>query len=211
VEKDVTIVLTPDRQLAIEEDVQWRDESIHGSSGVREAGGENPSGGPVPCRRCGSLNRPELKFCPHCGDLLWEPCAKCGTLCPTGEMTFCGTCGTNLGAAVQELIDDTIQRLSEAQSLHRSGEIDEAISVVSEVARRQHPRLAEYAKRARETAEQLAADRDHARAAVDGAIDKARRFLSDCDWLRSRSTCCLVLTTGYERNSESSATLCADR
>ena len=55
-----------------------------------DAGGSR-HGEILSCRRCQTASLASHKFCPQCGEPLWEPCVHCGTVCPAGER-FCGLC-----------------------------------------------------------------------------------------------------------------------
>ena len=68
----------------------------------------------VPCRRCGTLNRPGISFCANCGQRLVAaeeatmarpasssdaaPCPRCGALNRPGA-AFCSECGFNIRSA----------------------------------------------------------------------------------------------------------------
>ncbi len=68
----------------------------------------------VPCRRCGTLNRPGISFCANCGQRLVAaeeatmtrpgsssdaaPCPRCGALNRSGS-AFCSECGFNIRSA----------------------------------------------------------------------------------------------------------------
>ena len=68
----------------------------------------------VPCRRCGTLNRPGISFCANCGQRLVAaeeatmarpgsssdaaPCPRCGAVNRSGS-AFCSECGFNIRSA----------------------------------------------------------------------------------------------------------------
>ena len=126
-----------------------------------QAGGDAPQphrNEVLVCRRCQTASLASHKFCPQCGEPLWEPCVHCGTVCPAGER-FCGLCGANLAAAIHQQTEQFEMNLLTAERLQAECRYDEAIAVLSPISNLDHPRLGHHARLAGEFIKRLTAER----------------------------------------------------
>jgi type IV pilus assembly protein PilM len=133
------------------------------------------------CPECEVTNPPQRKFCSKCGTPLWEPCFQCGDLCAVGE-TYCGACGANLPELAAEQVEITRNDLCTAIEMQSAFRFEEAADLLSRISKKEHPRLAEYAARAKELIRQLVIERQRQRTAANEAYQRARQCLADCDY-----------------------------
>jgi Tfp pilus assembly PilM family ATPase len=90
---------------------------------------------------------------------------------------FCGACGTDIAGGLDALSQELNTRIENAVALGAAHRYGAAVAALYEVAELSDPRLACYARRAREEIAKVECDRQtHARAAEDGLV-QARRFL----------------------------------
>lgn len=134
------------------------------------------------CRRCRSPNPATRKFCAQCGVHLWEPCIRCNTICASGEK-FCGACGANLEGAIDAEIDRIESLFASIATMQAESRYDEAIDQLAAIARLEHPRLADWAKRAGEMIRHLAAQRDRRKITADEKLVEAEAMIARQDYL----------------------------
>ena len=141
--------------------------------------------GTLTCRHCQRRNQSAQRYCGGCGQSLWEKCPKCGTECGADER-FCGACGTDIAGELSAQNQELSTRLEEALALAAAHRYDAAIAALYGVAEVPDPRLASYARRAREEIAKVEIDRKtQARAAEDG-LAQARRFLESHSYERAQ-------------------------
>jgi type IV pilus assembly protein PilM len=136
------------------------------------------------CPECAAPNLEERKFCAKCGTSLREVCFHCGNTCAAGE-NFCGACGINLGEAAAEqfeLADAAFRAAAEREAACR---FDEAIELLTPIAKNNHPRLAERTARARQSIYQLRAQHRRQQSAAQEAHRQAKQFLAASDYERA--------------------------
>jgi type IV pilus assembly protein PilM len=114
----------------------------------------------IPCPDCGLANAVERKFCANCGRMLWEPCLSCATANGALEK-FCGVCGANLSELVRHRIESFESLWEQAQRLQTLFRHGEAIGMLKQAPRLEHPRLATYARQCQERARELQAELEH--------------------------------------------------
>jgi type IV pilus assembly protein PilM len=135
----------------------------------------------IHCPRCETASLPNRKFCAKCGAALWEPCLRCGEPCAADER-FCGACGAQLAELAAEQIEQAEAALCAAAEMRAACRFDEAIALLTPIAKKSHPRLAEYTARARQLTGRLADEHRRQRLAADEAQQRADRCLAACDY-----------------------------
>lgn len=134
------------------------------------------------CRRCRSPNPATRKFCAQCGMHLWEPCIRCNTICASGEK-FCGACGANIESAIEAEVDRIESLFASIATMQAESRFDEAIDQLATISRLEHPRLADWARRAGEMIRQLAAQRDRRKITADEKLAEAQAMVARNDYL----------------------------
>ena len=142
---------------------------------------EDPQTGALLCPECDAANLPQRKFCAKCGTSLWETCFQCGEVCAAGE-NFCGACGVNLDEAAAEQLENVDAALREAAEMLAACRFEEALAILNPIGKRDHPRLAERAARARQLSRQLLTERQRGRTAAQEAAARARQCFDACDY-----------------------------
>ncbi len=142
---------------------------------------ENASETVLVCPRCDMPNARGRKFCAQCGAPLWETCLQCGEVCTVGE-NFCGGCGVNLNEAAAEQLEQLDAAFREATEQQAAGRYEEAQTVLQNIAKKDHPRLAERADRARRLGHQWITQRRRAQATAQEALQEARRLFDAADY-----------------------------
>jgi type IV pilus assembly protein PilM len=141
-----------------------------------QAGGsmsQSTRGEVVSCRRCQTDSVASHKFCPECGEPLWEPCVHCGTVGPAGER-FCSVCGANLAAAVHQQTEQFEMNLLTVEQLQAEGRYDEAIALLGPISSVEHPRLNHHAKAATEFIKRLTAERQQGMSQAEESCRQGR-------------------------------------
>ena len=133
------------------------------------------------CRGCRAGNPATRKFCSHCGQPLWEPCSQCGTICAAGER-FCGACGANLDAGVQQQIERAEAEIERAEQLQRANRFADAIDVLGTLSQAEHPRLTTFAARAGQMLKQLVTERDRKQLVAGEKLKEAETLLANRDY-----------------------------
>jgi type IV pilus assembly protein PilM len=133
------------------------------------------------CPRCETISLPNRKFCAKCGAPLWEPCMRCGEPCAAGE-SFCGACGACLPDVAAEEIERLESDFRTAAEWESALRFDEAVALLTPIAKKSHPRLTEYAARARVLAERLADEHRRQRHAATEAYERAHQCLAASDF-----------------------------
>jgi type IV pilus assembly protein PilM len=135
----------------------------------------------IHCPRCETASLPNRKFCARCGAALWEPCLRCGEPCAADE-SFCGACGAQLAELAVEQTEQAEAALRTAAEMQAVSRFDEAIAVLAPLAKKSHPRLAEYTAQARQLTGRLAEEHRRQRIAATEAQQRADRCLAACDY-----------------------------
>jgi type IV pilus assembly protein PilM len=133
------------------------------------------------CPRCAAVNLPQRKFCAKCGSPLWEACLRCNELCAAGEI-YCGGCGANLADAAADVIERIEADFRAAAEMQADCRFDHAIAQLAPVSKHTHPRLVEYATRAKQLLHQLAVERDQRRKAAEEECRRARQLYESFDF-----------------------------
>jgi type IV pilus assembly protein PilM len=133
------------------------------------------------CPRCETTSLPNRRFCAKCGSPLWEPCLRCGEPCAAGE-SFCGACGACLPDVAAEEVERLEGEFRRAAELESSLRFDEAIALLTPIGKKSHPRVAEYAARARGLVERLADEHRRQRHATTEAYERAHQCLAASDF-----------------------------
>jgi type IV pilus assembly protein PilM len=133
------------------------------------------------CPHCTTTNAPQRKFCSKCGAALWEPCLQCGELSAAGE-TYCGACGANLPEIAAAQVELAKADLSTAAEMKSAFRFQEATGLLTRISKKDHPRLAEYAARAKELISQIAAEKRERRLVAEEACQRAQRCLAASDY-----------------------------
>jgi type IV pilus assembly protein PilM len=142
---------------------------------------ENISRTVLCCPQCHEENLPQWNYCAQCGEALWELCLSCGESCAAGE-SYCGGCGACLSDAAAEQIAQVEADFRAAAEMKSVFRFEDAIAILARISKKDHPRLAEYAARARELIGQLVAQRQRQRMAAQEACQRARQCLAAFDY-----------------------------
>ncbi len=142
---------------------------------------ENVSRTVLCCPQCHEENLPQWNYCAQCGAALWELCLSCGEPCAAGE-SYCGACGACLSDATAEQVERMEADFREAAEMESAFRFEEAIARLAPISKKEHPRLAEHAARARELIGRLAAQRQRQRIAAEEACQRARQCLAAFDY-----------------------------
>ena len=133
------------------------------------------------CPQCHEENLPQWNYCAKCGAALWEPCLICGEPCAAGE-SYCGACGACLNDVAAEQVERLEADFRTAAEMASAFRFEEAIALLARIGEKDHPRLDEYAARAKERISQLAAQRQRQRTAAEEACQHARQCLAAFDY-----------------------------
>jgi len=179
-EEAIRVLLDPDRKLFYDQVLEQARNNHHDPAPSHDpfsqpgAVTDRTNGAMLKCRGCGTPNPATRRFCAQCGRNLWEPCFNCGTLCHSGE-NFCGACGANLSTSAHDQVQRADASLAEVERLYTDSRYDEAIALLTELAKAEHPRLAGHVIRARQMLKELVGQRDHAADEAEAALQQARQ------------------------------------
>jgi type IV pilus assembly protein PilM len=171
-------------QVASDIEMSYREPSDTAAGAPADPFDRVGAGEPTLCGQCGRPNAGPRKFCTGCGASLHEPCPHCQALCSAGEK-FCGTCGVNLAAAMQQLIEQFEAEMATVESLRAANRYDEAMAMLGPMSRAGHPRLARHAARAGQLVRQLLVERERRRAAAEEAFNTAQQLLAEHHYRRA--------------------------
>jgi len=180
-EQALEILLDPDKKraydLSLSRPPDTRKKNVVPPGAVtRDARGTS-----IPCGACGHENPAGRRFCSSCGQNMWEACFKCGTVSPVGEK-YCGACGANLSAIVQEQIDQFHSDVAEVERMREEGRFDEAIALIGDMSRLEHPLLAQCVAHARQLIKDIAAERDQELLAAEEHFTVAKELFEQGDY-----------------------------
>ncbi len=133
------------------------------------------------CPQCREKNLPQWKYCAQCGASLWEACLRCGEMCAAGE-SYCGACGACLNELVAEQVERLESDLRTAAELEAAFRFDEAIALLANVAKNDHPRLAEHAGQAKQRIARLTEQRRQLWTVAEEARQRANGCVADADY-----------------------------
>ncbi len=136
---------------------------------------ESPAGN---CPHCHCASEPGRKFCSTCGKPLLQACPDCGADTAVEEK-FCGHCGTNIQQWVylkQHKIDDACAQANQLRSQHQ---YQQAVLLLNATIASGHARLEPSVVRASQLIDQIAAERDEQQRIAEGAIESAKRQVSE--------------------------------
>lgn len=181
-EEAVDILLDPEKKIAYDMTLQSPSHARgakHGPPGGVTDKGNTAS---LPCPICRSANPATRKFCAQCGASLWEPCLNCGTLCTAGER-FCGACGSNLNGVLEKQIKQLEAIFFESRQLQSVSRYDDAIKLLTDATKIDHPRLTAYVHQANQFIGQLGAQKARRKIVADDALQRAEQCFArgDCE------------------------------
>ena len=171
----------------IEEDVGVDTQLPEDPFSPLQAGGDaagSRHGEVLSCRRCQAASVVSHKFCPQCGEPLWEPCVHCGTVCPAGER-FCGSCGANLVAAIHQQTEQFEMNLLTVERLQAEGRYEEAIALLGPISGMERPRLSHHAKLATDFIKRLTTERQQKLGKAEEVCRQGRHWLDQHDYRRA--------------------------
>ena len=140
---------------------------------------------PIQCRSCGTLAKPNRKFCGNCGNPLWEPCPKCGTLEPASEK-FCGDCGVNRSDALDTLLAESISNLEEANRMRKRGDFDSATALLGNTSEQKHSLVIPYAEEAKALLSEIEMERQRRNEEALEVLAVAEKAFADKDYESAR-------------------------
>lgn len=135
------------------------------------------------CPSCSAVNGETAKYCFSCGVPLWESCSACNASTRIGQR-FCGGCGHNLGAEVDQRLRDTRGWLEMAREALERSEYEEAAAVAIRVIQRDDPRFAELSAEAQQLVDRAQQERHQWRLKVDEAREAVERATDAGDYER---------------------------
>lgn len=109
------------------------------------------------CQQCGTANKDTDALCARCGHALLTPCLKCNRPTPLSRPA-CANCGAIQADAFAALTGDTGERFAAAARARRECRFQAAVDALKPVVALAHPRLAEFAARARAEVKAVQAD-----------------------------------------------------
>jgi type IV pilus assembly protein PilM len=132
----------------------------------------------VVCANCTTENGPRQQFCSSCGGQLWEKCPKCEALNPASGK-YCGVCGADLAALLLEFTDKIQAALEDALALRKGLEFSKAIARLKGLSLFEHSRLKALTGQVRNLVEELVAERERCRVALETVLTKSKKLESD--------------------------------
>src|SRR5262245_58743521 len=133
------------------------------------------AGAAVTCRACQRANPAGRRYCSGCGQPLWQQCPNCHAEC-AAEERFCGACGTDIAAGLEEHERNFKSRIDEALALAAAYQYDAAISALRGVAATPDARFQRWAEMALAEVDRIEREREAMLAAADEALEAAQRF-----------------------------------
>lgn len=180
-EEAISILLDPDKKTAYDLALQPSKYSHSGKHGPPGGVTDKAHGNVFNCPLCNAANPATRKFCVHCGTNLWEPCFECGTLCSSGEK-YCGACGANLSSSLAEHAKRFALAFRDSEQLQAVSRFEEAIALLTPIAKNDHPRLAEYTAKANQLIRQLNAQLARRRILAEEALQRAEQRFAAFDY-----------------------------
>ena len=130
----------------------------------------------ITCSKCEQCNAGNQRFCSRCGGPLWQTCPTCGVELTTQD-SFCGRCGTDVGAALAEEDEECVARIDEAMQLRAEHRFAGSIKILRAIARTANSRLDRHARRALELIQELEQEQaQHVRQAEEQLATARERF-----------------------------------
>lgn len=180
-EEAVSVLLDPDRKVAYDLALQPSKHSHTIRHGLPGGVTDKTHGTVYHCPLCKAVNPATRKFCVQCGTNLWEPCFECGTLCSAGEK-YCGACGANLNASSVEHTKRITLAFQDIEQLQAVSRFEDAIALLSPIAKNDHPRLAEYAAKAGQMIRQLNAQLARRQIVAEESLQRAEQCYAAFDY-----------------------------
>ena len=180
-EEAVEILLDPEKKIAYDMTLQSPAHARGAKHGPAGGVTDKGHGTSLPCPVCRSANPATRKFCAQCGASLWEPCIDCGTLCSAGER-FCGACGSNLHGALEKQIKQLETIFFESRQLQSVSRYDDAILMLKDAAKIDHPRLTAYVEQANQFIDQLNSQKARRQIVAEDALQRAEQCFAAGDF-----------------------------